>query len=255
RGKAVINLIQVEPGEKIAAFVPVKEFDDKHYVFMVTKNGTVKKTNLTAFSQPTKRGIIAVKLDEGDNLVDVRLTDGNQDVIIVTHDGMSIRFPETDVRAMGRNATGVRGIRLDKDDYVVGMSIADDNTTLLVVTEKGFGKRTDMSEYRRQSRGGKGIIAIKTSLRNGPVVGIKSVTDNDELIIMTTVGMIIRLPISSVRTIGRNTQGVRLIALQEDDLVSDIARVAVSEEEEDNKKNFEVSDSNNLLSENDDQPS
>ncbi len=248
RGKAIINLIQVEPGEKIAAFVPVKEFDDKHYVFMVTKNGTVKKTNLTAFSQPSKRGIIAVKLDEGDNLMDVRLTDGNQDVIIVTHDGMSIRFPETDVRAMGRNATGVRGIRLENGDHVVGMSIADDNTTLLVVTEKGFGKRTDMSEYRRQSRGGKGIIAIKTSLRNGPVVGIKSVTDDDELIIMTTGGMIIRLPINSVRAIGRNTQGVRLIALQDDDLVSDIARVTVSDEK--TEENNENSNSGNLLNDN-----
>lgn len=254
RGKAIVNLIQVEPGEKIASFVPVKEFDDKHYVFMVTRNGTVKKTNLTAFSQPSKRGIIAVKLDEGDNLVDVRLTDGDQDVILVTHNGMSIRFPETDVRVTARNTIGVRGIRLEDDDHVVGMSVADDNATLLVVTEKGFGKRTDMSEYRRQSRGGKGIIAIKTSLRNGPVVGIKSVTDKDELIIMTTAGMIIRLPISGVRTIGRNTQGVRLIALQDDDLVSDIARVAVSEEEANEKKNKESLDSNDLLNGNSDQP-
>jgi len=254
RGKAIVNLIQVEPGEKIASFVPVKDFDDKHYVFMVTRNGTVKKTNLTAFSQPSKRGIIAVKLDEGDNLVDVRLTDGDQDVILVTHNGMSIRFPETDVRVTARNTIGVRGIRLEDDDHVVGMSVADDNATLLVVTEKGFGKRTDMSEYRRQSRGGKGIIAIKTSLRNGPVVGIKSVTDKDELIIMTTAGMIIRLPISGVRTIGRNTQGVRLIALQDDDLVSDIARVAVSEEEANEKKNKESLDSNDLLNGNSDQP-
>ena len=163
--------------------------------------------------------------------MDVRLTDGEQDVIIVTHLGMSIRFPETDVRSMGRPATGVRGIRLGDNDQVVGMSVADNDTTLLVVTERGFGKRTDMSEYRRQSRGGKGIIAIKTSLRNGPVVGIKGVTDNDELIVMTTGGMIIRLPINGVRTIGRNTQGVRLIALQEDDLVSNIARIPITEEE------------------------
>jgi DNA gyrase subunit A len=241
RGKAIVNLLQVEPGENIASFVPVKEFDDKHYVFMATRHGIVKKTNLSAYSQPMKRGIIAQTLDEGDYLMDVRLTDGDQDVIIVTHNGMSIRFSETEVRSMGRQANGVRGIRLEDGDFVVGMSIADNNTTLLVVTEKGFGKRTDMEEYRKQGRGGKGIIAIKTSIRNGPVVGIKGVTNNDELIVMTTGSMIIRLPISGVRTIGRNTQGVRIIALQQDDKVSDIARVAVSEvvvSEEDSEDNL-----------------
>lgn len=241
RGKAIVNLLQLESGENIAAFVPVKEFDDKHYVFMVTRKGIVKKTNLTEYSNPSSRGIIAVGLRDDDDLMDVRLTDGEQDVIIVTHDGMSIRFPETDVRSMGRQATGVKGISLEKDDYVVGVSIADENSTLLVVTEKGFGKRTDISEFRVQGRGGKGIIAIKTSLRNGPVVGMKNVTDNDELIVMTTGGMIIRLPISGVRPIGRNTQGVRIIALQPDDKVIDIARVNASEEEPDEE------DSNNLL--------
>ena len=249
RGKAIVNLLQVEPGENIASFVPVKEFDDKHYVFMATRHGVVKKTNLSAYSQPMKRGIIAQTLDEGDYLMDVRLTDGDQDVIIVTHNGMSIRFSETEVRSMGRQANGVRGIRLEDGDFVVGMSIADNNTTLLVVTEKGFGKRTDMEEYRKQGRGGKGIIAIKTSIRNGPVVGIKGVTDNDELIVMTTGSMIIRLPISGVHTIGRNTQGVRIIALQQDDKVSDIARVAVSEvavSEEDSEANLldEAEDNN-----------
>lgn len=252
KGKAIVNLLQVESGEQIASFVPVREFDDRHYVFMATRNGTVKKTNLNAFSQPLKRGIIALGLDEGDNLMDVRLTDGEQDVIIVTHLGMSIRFPETDVRSMGRPATGVRGIRLDDGDHVVGMSVAENDTTLLVVTEKGFGKRTEMSEYRRQSRGGKGIIAIKTSLRNGPVVGIKGVTDNDELIVMTTGGMIIRLPINGVRTIGRNTQGVRLIALQEDDLVSNIARIPITEEEANAAREEEQLNALNLLDENED---
>ncbi|HGJ64484.1 TPA: DNA gyrase subunit A [bacterium] len=232
RGKAVVNLLQVEQNEKITAFVPVKEFDDKHYVFMVTKKGMVKKTNLSEYSNPMGRGIIAVGLKDDDNLMDVKLTDGNQDVIIVTHNGMSIRFSETEVRPMGRQAIGVKGISLSAKDSVVGMSIADEASTLLVVTEKGYGKRTDMSEYRKQGRGGKGIIAIKTSLRNGAVVGMKSVTDSDELIVMTTGGMIIRLPISGVRSIGRNTQGVRLIALQPDDLVSDIARVAISEDNE-----------------------
>jgi len=228
RGKAVVNLLQVEPGEKIAAFVPVKEFDDEHYVFMVTRNGIVKKTNLTAYSHPRSKGIIAQTLDDDDVLMDVKLTDGQQDVIIVTHEGMSIRFAEADARSMGRTARGVKGINLRKSDYVVGMEIAEENATLLVVTERGFGKRTDMSEYRRQGRAGKGVITIKTSIRNGSVVGTKNVGDDDELIVMTTGGMIIRLPIAGIRTIGRNTQGVRLIALHQDDLVSDIAKVPAS---------------------------
>jgi len=248
RGKAIVNLLQIESGEKIASFVPVKKFDDKHYVFMATRHGVVKKTNLSQFSRPLSSGIIAQKLDEGDYLMDVRLTDGEQDIVIVTHNGMSIRFSETEVRSMGRQANGVRGVRLENGDFVVGMSIADNSTTLLVVTEKGFGKRTDMEEYRKQGRGGKGIIAIKTSIRNGPVVGIKSVTDHDELIVMTTGGMIIRLPISGVRTIGRNTQGVRIIALQQDDLVSDIARIIVSEED----ARAESENSQNLLDEDED---
>ncbi len=243
RGKAIINLIQVEPGEKIASFVTVKEFSDEKYVLFVTRKGIIKKTNLSEYSSSLSRGIIAISLDEDDNLVDAKLTDGKQEIIIVTHGGLSIRFPETDVRPMGRSAHGVIGIRLNDNDYVVGMSIADKDSTLLVVTEKGYGKRTDMSEYRVQSRGGKGIITIKTSLRNGGVVGIKNVTDDDELIIMTTGGMIIRLPIENVRTIGRNTQGVRLIALQPDDLVSDIARISVSKEDVSEMNNEELEDS------------
>ena len=231
RGKAIVNLLQVDPGEKIAAFVPVREFDDDHYIFMVTRRGIVKKTNLSAYSHPSSKGIIAVKLDEGDCLIDVRLTDGEKDIIIVTHNGMSIRFSESDVRSMGRTARGVKGVKLGSGDCVVGAEIAENDSTLLVVTEKGFGKRTDMSEYRVQHRGGKGLIAIKTSIRNGPVVGIKNVVDDDELIIMTTGGMIIRLPVKGVRSIGRNTQGVRMIALRSDDLVSDVAKVFASEED------------------------
>lgn len=237
RGKAIVNLLRVESDEKIAAFVPVKEFDDRHYVFMVTRHGIVKKTELSAYSHPSSKGIIALTLEEGDGLMDVKLTDGKQDVILVTHDGMSIRFSEEDVRSMGRQAMGVKGVNLRSKDYVVGMEIARADTTLLVVTQRGFGKRTDMAEYRMQRRGGKGIIAIRTSIRNGPVVGIKSVVDTDELIVMTTGGMIIRLPIRDIRTIGRNTQGVRLIALHSDDLVSDIAKIFGSEDEEVEKNN------------------
>jgi DNA gyrase subunit A len=239
RGKAVVNLIQVESDEKIAAFVPVREFDDDHYVFMVTRRGIVKKTNLSAYSHPSSRGIIAQKLDDDDILMDVKLTDGNQDMIIVTHNGMSIRFSEADVRSMGRPARGVKGIELRDSDYVVGMEIAATDSTLLVVTERGYGKRTDVSEYRLQRRGGKGVIAIRTSIRNGPVVGTKSVVDDDELIVMTTGGMIIRLPIKDIRTIGRNTQGVRLIALHSDDLATDIAKISVSEDDKEGEEESE----------------
>jgi len=232
RGKAIVNLLQVEPDEKIAAFVPVKEFDDDHYIFIVTRRGIAKKTILSAYSHPRSKGIIAQKLRDGDSVMDVKLTDGNQHVIIVTHDGMSIRFPESNVRDMGRNATGVKAVNLSGDDCVVGVEIAEDESTLLVVTEKGYGKRTQMSEYRPQRRGGKGLIAIKTSIRNGPVVGTKNVIDDDELIVMTIGGMIIRLPIRDIRTIGRNTQGVRLIALHSDDLVTDIAKVPASNDDD-----------------------
>jgi len=231
RGKAIVNLLRVEPDEKIAAFVPVKEFDDDHYVFMVTRRGIVKKTNLSAYSHPSSKGIIAQTLDDGDSLIDVKLTDGEQGIIIVTHNGISIRFSETDVRSMGRKTRGVKGIRLSDGDYVVGMEIAESDSTLLVVTERGFGKRTDMSEYRTQGRAGRGVITIKTSIRNGPVVGTKNVVDDDELIVMTTGGMIIRLPIRDIRTIGRNTQGVRVIALHPDDLVGDLAKVPASKDD------------------------
>jgi DNA gyrase subunit A len=245
RGKAIVNLLRVEPDEKIAAFVPVKEFDDDHHVFMVTRRGIVKKTNLSAYSHPSSKGIIAQTLDDGDSLMDVKLTDGGQDIIIVTHNGISIRFPETDVRSMGRTARGVKGIELretaDASDYVVGMEIAESGNTLLVVTERGYGKRTDFSEYRSQRRAGKGIIAIRTSIRNGPVVGVKSVVDDDELIVMTTGGMIIRSSIKDIRTIGRNTQGVRLIALYPDDLVSDIAKVPASKDDSSDEDSLEDS--------------
>ena len=227
RGKAVVNLLRVEPDEKIASFVPVKEFDDEHYIFMVTRRGIVKRTNLSAYSHPNVRGIIAQTLDDDDYVMDVKLTDGNQSMIIVTHDGMSIHFPEENARSIGRTARGVKGITLRKGDYVVGMEIAETDSTLLVVTERGYGKRTNVSEYRLQRRGGKGVIAIRTSIRNGPVVGTKNVVDDDELIVMTTEGMVIRLPIRDIRTIGRNTQGVRLIALHQDDLATDIAKVRV----------------------------
>lgn len=229
RGKAIVNLLNIAPGEKITTFVPVKEFSDDKYLLFLTKNGIIKKVSLEEFSRPISRGIIAVGLREEDRLVDVRLTDGKQDVIIVTRKGMSIRFPEEEIRSVGRQAVGVKAIRLMGDDEVVGMALADDNRTLLVVTEKGYGKRTPISEYRRQSRGGKGIIAIKAGLKNGYVVGVRSVIDSDELILTTTGGMVIRLPMEGIRPTGRATQGVRLIALQEGDLVSDIAKIGSSE--------------------------
>lgn len=229
RGKAIVNLINISPGEKITTFVTVREFNDNNYLLFLTKDGMMKKVNLVEFSRPMSKGIIAMGLREGDRLVDVRLTDGKRDVIIVTRKGMSIRFPEDEIRSMGRQAMGVKAIRLMEGDEVIGMALADDNRTLLVVTEKGYGKRTAISEYRRQSRGGKGIIAIKTGLKNGYVVGVRSVIDSDELILTTTGGMVIRLPMEGIRPTGRATQGVRLIALQEGDSVSDIAKIGSSE--------------------------
>ena len=189
-------------------------------------------------------------MDDEDSLIAVELNDGDQDVIMVTHEGMSIRFSESDVRNMGRATRGVKTISLRGSDYVVGMEIAESDSTLLVVTERGYGKRTDTSEYRKQRRGGRGLIAIKTSIRNGPVVSVKNVADGDELIVMTISGMIIRLPIKGIRTIGRNTQGVRLIALRTDDLVSDVAKVPASddgdtEDEESDEQELSLSEDDN----------
>jgi DNA gyrase subunit A len=231
KGKSIANLVSMEEGERIAALLAVKEFDDAHFVVMGTRKGVVKKTALSAFSNPRAGGIIAMGVEEADAVIAVQLTDGNGEIFIGTRDGMAIRFPETDVRPMGRAAYGVRGIALRDDDYVVAMEVVRPGGTLLTVTERGYGKRTEIEEYRVQSRGGVGIINIATTERNGQVVGVAYVQDGDELLLITQQGMILRTQANDVRAIGRATQGVKLIDMEGDDRVVSIARLVEKEEE------------------------
>jgi DNA gyrase subunit A len=234
KGKSVTNLLELTEGEMIKAFAPVKEFDDKHYVMMTTKNGTIKKTELSAFSNPRRGGINAINIEEGDELIDAVITDGTCDIVLGTREGLAIRFHEEKVRSMGRTAYGVRGISLRGKDLVVDMVVIKRDASLLVVTENGYGKRTPISDYRVTNRGGKGVINVKTNERNGKVVALKEVLEDDELMLITEKGMIIRQPIKSIKEIGRNTQGVRLISLDEGDRVVAVARVVKSEEENEN---------------------
>ena len=225
RGRSIANLLTFQEGESLTALLPVREFAEDFLVF-ATRNGVVKKTPLTAFRRPLSSGIWAITLDDDDDLVDVAQTSGNDEVVLGTRGGLAIRFNENDVRAMGRVARGVRGIRLDNDDHVIDMVVARPGTSILTACEKGFGKRTDLAEYRLQGRGGRGVINIRTTVRNGKVVALKGVTDQDDLMMITRHGILIRVPMSSTRSIGRATQGVRMIRLDAgDDLVA-VARVA-----------------------------
>ncbi|MBF8247210.1 MAG: gyrA, partial [Bacteroidetes bacterium] len=240
KGKSINNLITKAPDENISAFIAVKEFDDKHCVLMVTQLGMIKKVVLSEFSNPRKSGIVAMGLKKNDILKDVKLTDGTCDIVIGTHEGMAIRFHEKEARAMGRGASGVRGIRLAKKDKVVGLvTLKRKGTTILVATDKGYGKRSDTEDYRVSHRGGKGIITVKTSDKTGLMVAIKEVVDSDDVVVVTTGGMIIRQHATDIRVAGRNTQGVRLIRLQEGDSVADVAAV-VAEEEEEKKLDAEI---------------
>jgi len=232
KGKSIANLVSMEEGEKIAAMLAVKEFEEDKFIVMGSRSGVVKKTSLAAFSNPRAGGIIAMGVEEGDAVIGVQVTEGNGEVFLGTRHGMAIRFEETDVRSMGRTAYGVRGITLRDDDYVVAMEIIRPGGTMLTVTERGFGKRTEIDEYRVQTRGGVGIINIATSERNGLVVGVVCVQDGDELLLMTQQGMILRMQTNGVRAIGRATQGVTLIDIEGDDKVVGIARLVEKEEEE-----------------------
>ncbi|HZR24225.1 MAG TPA: DNA gyrase C-terminal beta-propeller domain-containing protein, partial [Vicinamibacterales bacterium] len=232
KGKSIANLVSMEDGERIAAMLTVKEFEDDKFIVMGTRKGIVKKTALSAFSNPRAGGIIAMGVEEGDSVITVQVTDGTAQVFIGTRDGMSIRFEETDVRGMGRSAYGVRGISLRDEDYVVAMEVVRGGGSILTVTENGYGKRTDIDEYRVQSRGGVGIINIDTSDRNGPVVGVAYVQEGDEMLLITQQGMILRMATNDVRVIGRATQGVRLIDIEDGDKVVSIAKLAEKEEDE-----------------------
>ncbi len=234
KGKAIVNLVQFEsPEEKIAALLAVKDFpeqDDQQYVVMGTRKGTVKKTDLTAFSNPRPSGIIAMGIEDGDAVIAVELSDGKEQIFIGTRDGMAIRFNEEDVRAMGRSAYGVRGISLRDDDEVVAMEVVAADGTMLTVAQNGYGKRTGLDEYRLQSRGGVGIINIQTSDRNGKVAGIAYVHDDDEVMLISQQGMILRMKAGGIRTIGRATQGVRLIEMEEGDAVVSVAKMPERED-------------------------
>jgi DNA gyrase subunit A len=226
RGKSIVNLIQVESGDQVYAVVPVREFRDDHYLVMATSQGVVKKTALVEFSRPRRVGIRAITLAEGERLVAVTETDGRRDIILATSDGMSIRFPESDIRPMGRDARGVRGVTLRKGAEVVGMVVVHDRATLLAITENGYGKRSPLEDYRPQRRGGRGLITIKTTERNGALIDIKEVADGEELMVISRNGIMIRLAVKDISTFGRNTQGVRIISLNEGDLVVAVAKLA-----------------------------
>ena len=213
RGKAVVNLLQLQPEERISTVVPIRRFEIDRYLIMATKFGVVKKTSLQAYGNPRQAGIIALNLDDGDELIRVAVTQGDQDILLGTRKGLAIRFNEADARAIGRTARGVKGIRLAKDDEVVGMEVLNPGSTILTVSESGFGKRTVESEYRTQSRGGKGLINLRVTAKTGPVMGILQVFDDDDVMIMSDQGNLVRLPVGDIRRIGRNTQGVRLINL------------------------------------------
>jgi DNA gyrase subunit A len=230
RGKAIANLVQMEAGEKIAAMLPIREFDDQHFVFMGTRAGTIKKTELSAFSNPRAGGIIAMGVDEQDSVMGVRLSDGESEVFIGTRQGMAIRFHETDVRSMGRTAYGVRGIQLREGDEVVALEVVKPGGTLLTVSQKGYAKRTELDEYRVQSRGGLGLKNLEVTDKNGLVVGIAQVNENEELLVITQQGKILRTPTSQIRTIGRATQGVRVMELEDEDSVVSVALVEPDEE-------------------------
>jgi DNA gyrase subunit A len=233
KGKSIANLVALEEGEKIAAMLAVKEFADDKFVVMGTRRGVVKKTALSAFSNPRAGGIIAMGVEEGDAVIAAQVTDGTGEVFIGTRNGMGIRFEEGDVRPMGRGAFGVRGITLRNDDYVVAMEVVRPGGTVLTVTERGFGKRTEIDEYRVQTRGGVGIINIETTAKNGLVVGVAYVQDGDEMLLITQQGMIIRMQTNGVRAIGRATQGVTLIDLEPEDKLVSIAKLVEKDEEAD----------------------
>ena len=231
RGRAIVNLIGCTPGEKVEAFVSVKDFDDEHYIVMSTKKGIIKKTVLSAYGKPRKGGIYAIEIREGDKLIEARVTNGEHDILLGTYEGKSIRFSESNIRPSGRKTMGVKGITLgSKDDHVVGMLVVRREGTILVATEKGMGKRTDVIQYRTQTRGGKGVMTMRCTDKTGKMVRIMEVVDSDDLIIITDSGVLMRQPVSEIRTIGRVTQGVKLVKLDAGASISSITRV-ISEEE------------------------
>jgi DNA gyrase subunit A len=239
KGKPVVNLINVSAETKVSAMLPVREFRDDQYLMFGTKKGTVKKTVISAYANIRSTGIKAIKIEEGDELIDVQITSGTNDIVLATRHGLSIRFHEQDARDMGRDTTGVKGIELAKDDQVIGMVVIKRDANLLVVTEKGMGKCSPIEDYRVQKRGGKGIITLHRTDKTGDAVSIKEVLPDDELMVITQNGMVIRMPVKGIRVSGRNTQGVRLVNLDDTDCVNDVARVVPDDEGEEGEEALE----------------
>jgi DNA gyrase subunit A len=228
RGRSLSNLLNLPKGHTVASVISVRNFDDR-YVLMATGKGTIKKTILSAFQNTRRSGIIAIKIEKGDRLVDAVLTTGEDNVLLGTKKGMALRFHEQDARPMGRAAQGVRGITLKAGDEVVGLCIARQGYSVLTVCEKGYGKRTLFEAYRTQRRGGKGLINIRTTGRNGDVVSVMSVSDGDDLLAVTALGMMVRMPVNNISIIGRATQGVRLVSLKEKDRLNSLAQIVEEE--------------------------
>jgi DNA gyrase subunit A len=229
RGKAIVNLLELAEGESVNAMIPVHDFENDRYLFMGTHDGTVKRCSLSDFSNPRRSGIIAISLKEGDELVNVLQTDGNQDIMLASRHGKALRISEEDVRVMGRTARGVRGMKLAGSDVIVSLDVVDSDATLLTVTENGFGKRTPFDEYRTLHRGGQGVITIATDMRNGPVVNVKTVEDDDEIILTSSAGIVIRIPVTDIRVQGRNTKGVKIMNIRDKDKLVSLARIKKEE--------------------------
>jgi len=232
KGKPIVNMINVTPDTTVSAMVTVREFPDDQFLLFATKKGTVKKTALSQYSNPRATGIKAIKVEEGDELIDVQVTTGTNDIVLATRHGLSIRFHEQDAREMGRDTTGVKGIELGPRDELIGMVVIKREANLLVVTEKGMGKCSPIDEYRVHKRGGNGIITVHRTDKTGDAVSIKEVLPDDELMLITKQGIAIRMPVKGIRVAGRNTQGVKLVNLESNDFVMDVARVVPDDDTE-----------------------
>ena len=243
RGTAIINLLQLMPGEKISAVIPIEEYREGEYLFMATKKGLVKKTPITDYANVRKTGLAAITLREEDELIEVKYTDNNQDILLVTKYGQCIRFKETDVRSTGRTSMGVRGMNLSDRDEVIGMQLDSQGSELLFVSEKGMGKRTDMDEFTPQNRGGKGVKCYKITEKTGNVVGVKAVNEEDEIMIINTEGIIIRMKCEGISVLGRITSGVKLINLKDKDIVASIAKVRKGDEDDSEEEQESTSES------------
>jgi DNA gyrase subunit A len=246
QGRAIINLINCEQGEKVQAFVSVKEFNDTDHIVMATKKGMIKRSCLNLYSKPRKGGIYAIEVREGDELIQARVSSGDQDIIMATSGGKAIRFAESAIRATGRKTMGVRGVKMSfPEDYVVGMLVVKREGTVLVATNKGYGKRSDVDEYRTQNRGGKGVYTVKSTPKVGKLVSIMEVIDDDDIMIITNKGIMIRQPVQSIKVIGRNTQGVKLLRLDDGAFISSITKVLKEEERDETSQDLEEENNKN----------